>query len=193
MKKTVLLVGVGGQGTILAGKVLAQVGLNLNLDVKMSEIHGMAQRGGSVVTQIKMGEKIYSPMIEKGEADDIISFEKLEAQRYLSLLKPGGNVVYNDQEISPMPVITGAAQYPQNIEENLDKAAGQVRRIPAYKMATQLGNIRTLNIILLGNVAAAWGEIDKKIWHDAIKETVPARFVELNLQAFELGYNYKDE
>ncbi|NLN84179.1 MAG: indolepyruvate oxidoreductase subunit beta [Firmicutes bacterium] len=190
MNKTVLLVGVGGQGTILAGKVLAQVALNLNLDVKMSEIHGMAQRGGSVVTQIKMGEKIHSPMIEVGEADDIISFEKLEAQRYLALLKPGGNIVYNDYEIAPMTVITGAAPYPDDIEENLNKAAGEVKKIPAYQMAEELGNIRTLNIILLGYVAQSWGEIDKEVWLDAIRVTVPSRFIDLNIEAFERGYNY---
>lgn len=190
MKRTILLVGVGGQGTILAAKVLAQVGLNMNMDVKMSEIHGMAQRGGSVVTQIKIAEKVYSPLIENGEADDIISFEKLEAQRYLPLLKENGSIVYNDQEIAPMPVVIGAAQYPADIEEVLLKRTPNVRKVPANHLAAKLGNQRAVNILLLGTVAATWQDTPKQVWLDALKTVIPARYLELNLQAFEVGYQY---
>lgn len=190
MKRTILLVGVGGQGTILAAKVLAQVGLNMNMDVKMSEIHGMAQRGGSVVTQIKIAEKVYSPLIENGEADDIISFEKLEAQRYLPLLKENGSIVYNDQEIAPMPVVIGTAQYPADIEEALLKYTANVRKIPAHLLAAELGNQRAVNILLLGTVAATWQDTPKQVWLDALKTVIPARYLELNLKAFEVGYQY---
>src|SRR5665647_581580 len=190
MKRTILLVGVGGQGTILAAKVLAQVGLNMNMDVKMSEIHGMAQRGGSVVTQIKIAKKVYSPLIENGEADDIISFEKLEAQRYLPLLKENGSIVYNDQEIAPMPVVIGAAQYPADIEKVLLKYTPNVRKVPANLLAAKLGNQRAVNILLLGTVAAAWQDTPKQIWLDALKTVIPARYLELNLNAFEVGYQY---
>ncbi|HZW48813.1 MAG TPA: indolepyruvate oxidoreductase subunit beta [Bacillota bacterium] len=190
MKRTILLVGVGGQGTILAAKVLAQVGLNMNMDVKMSEIHGMAQRGGSVVTQIKIAKKVYSPLIENGEADDIISFEKLEAQRYLPLLKENGSIVYNNQEIAPMPVVIGAAQYPADIEKVLLKYTPNVRKVPANLLAAKLGNQRAVNILLLGTVAAAWQDTPKQIWLDALKTVIPARYLELNLNAFEVGYQY---
>ncbi|MCE5197182.1 MAG: indolepyruvate oxidoreductase subunit beta [Negativicutes bacterium] len=190
MKRTILLVGVGGQGTILAAKVLAQVGLNLGMDVKMSEIHGMAQRGGSVVTQIKMAEKVYSPLIENGEADEIISFEKLEAQRYLPLLKKNGSIVYNDQEIAPMPVVIGAAQYPGNIEAVLAQYTSQVHKVAASQLAAQLGNQRAVNILLLGTVAAGWQDTPKQVWLDALTAVIPARYLELNRKAFEVGYQY---
>lgn len=192
MKRTVILVGVGGQGTILAAKVLSQVALNMKMDVKMSEIHGMAQRGGSVVTQIKIDEKVFSPLIESGEADDIISFEKLEAQRYLSLLKPNGSIVFNDQEISPMSVVTGKAQYPSEIEQTLRQFTPNVRRIPANRLALQLGNQRVMNIILMGTVAATWSETPKEVWLEALKTVIPAKYLELNIKAFELGYQYQE-
>ena len=192
MKRAILLVGVGGQGTILAAKVLAQVGLNLGMDVKMSEIHGMAQRGGSVVTQIKIAEKVYSPLIENGEADDIISFEKLEAQRYLPLLKENGSIVYNDQEIAPMPVVIGAAQYPSDIEAVLLNYTSHIRKVPASQLAAQLGNQRIVNILLLGTVAASWQDTPKQVWLDALATVIPARYLELNLKAFEIGYQYSE-
>ncbi|MPM24220.1 hypothetical protein SDC9_70701 [bioreactor metagenome] len=191
MKKNIILVGVGGQGTILAAKVLSQVALNMKMDVKMSEIHGMAQRGGSVVTQIKIDEKVYSPLIEIGEADDIISFEKLEAQRYMPLLKLNGSVVYNDQEISPMPVVTGKAKYPTDIEQTLLQITPNVRKIPALKLASELGNIRVMNILLLGTVAATWTETPIEVWLDALRTVIPPKHLELNLHAFHIGYQYK--
>jgi len=191
MKRTIILVGVGGQGTILAAKVISQVALNMKMDVKMSEIHGMAQRGGSVVTQIKIDEKVFSPLIENGEADDIISFEKLEAQRYLALLKPNGSIVFNDQEIAPMPVVTGKAKYPSEIEKTLLQFTPNVRKIPANLLAMQLGNQRVLNIILLGTVAATWVETPKDAWIEALKTVIPTKHLALNLKAFDLGYQYQ--
>lgn len=191
MKRTIILVGVGGQGTILAAKVLSQVALNMKMDVKMSEIHGMAQRGGSVVTQIKIGDKIYSPLIENGEADDIISFEKLEAQRYLPLLKPQGSIVYNDLEISPMPVVTGKAKYPADIEQALLQFTPHVKKITATQLALELGNLRVMNIILMGTVAATWTETPKDVWLDALKTVIPPKYLDLNLKAFEIGYQFQ--
>ena len=182
-----LLVGVGGQGTILASKVLSQVGLEAGYDVKMSEIHGMAQRGGSVVTQVRMGEKVYSPMVEIGGADAILAFERLEGLRYLSYLKPGGTIIINDQAIAPMPVLIGVAEYPVNILEYIGSQHENVVAVDALQKAVDCGNAKAANVVLLG-VLAKRLPLEKEIWVKALKAKVPEKLLEINLAAFEAGY-----
>lgn len=185
----IMLVGVGGQGTLLASRVLGAVAVKRGYDVKVSEVHGMSQRGGSVVTYVKMGEKVYSPLIEMGEADIILAFEELEALRWLEYLKEGGRLIVNEQEINPMPVITGKARYPEGIVKNLKKKLGDVTSIDALKIAKECGNIKTVNIVLVGLMAAST-EIGKDLWLDAMKEVIPAKLLEVNIKAFEAGYNH---
>ncbi|MFZ5625876.1 MAG: indolepyruvate oxidoreductase subunit beta [Bacillota bacterium] len=182
----ILLVGVGGQGTILAAKVLATAALAQGLDVKMSEIHGMAQRGGSVITHVRVGEKVFSPLVESGEADIIVAFEELEALRYAHYLRPGGIIIVNQRQIPPLPVVIGAAPYPQEVTGKL-AAYGQVQVIAAEELAGQAGNPRGANLVLLGALAARlpWALAD---WEAAIQARVPARFLESNLTAFQLGF-----
>ena len=187
-KLDIMLVGVGGQGTLLAGRVLGSVALRMGYDVKVSEVHGMSQRGGSVVTYVKMGEKIYSPLIEKGEADVILAFEKLEALRWMEYLKEGGRMIVNEQKIDPMPVIIGKTKYPENIIEKLKDKLGNVSSINALKIARESGNIKAVNTVLLGLMAAST-EIAGDIWLDAMKEVIPQKLMEVNLKAFEAGYN----
>lgn len=188
--KNILLVGVGGQGTILASKILAQVALSQGLDVKMSEVHGMAQRGGSVVTQVKMGDKVHSPLVEKGEADFIVAFEQLEALRWLPYLKKDGRFVVNTQKIEPMPVIIGLQKYPEDIQGELSRNCSNLVAIDALALAEQLGNVKAANVVLLGRLAKAM-EMGEEIWVEALKQVVPARFLELNQKAFSMGYNYQ--
>ncbi len=183
----ILLVGVGGQGTILASKILAEVAQMEGYDVKMTEIHGMAQRGGSVVTQVRMGQKVYSPLIEPGQADYIIAFEQLEALRYLHFLTEEGTAVVNSQKINPMSVITGAAQYPGDVLEKVQSSAKNVVVLDALSIARDLGNTRAVNVVLLGALAKGM-KIAKQQWLTALEKTVPARFLDLNLKAFEAGY-----
>ncbi|MDR1702603.1 MAG: indolepyruvate oxidoreductase subunit beta [Sporomusaceae bacterium] len=185
--KNILIVGVGGQGTLLASKIMGQVGVLANLDVKQSEVHGMAQRGGSVVTYVRIGEKVYSPLIEKGDADLILAFEKLEGLRWAEYLKPGGTLIVNDQEISPMPVILGAAQYPDKIYEKLNQANIQTLKIDALKLAESLGETRAVNVILLGVAAKLLG-FPQKVWEEALQDTVPAKSLAINKKAFALGW-----
>lgn len=185
--QNILLVGVGGQGTILASKILAEVAMMQGHDVKMSEIHGMAQRGGSVVTQVRIGEKVYGPLIEQGEADFIVAFEKLEALRWVHYLREGGSIVVNNQQIDPMTVITGAAAYPAGIIEKLQEKAGDITVLDALQLAREVGSIKAVNVVLLGALAHKM-PISKEEWLEAIRRTVPAKFLELNLQAFEAGY-----
>ena len=186
-KLDIMLVGVGGQGTLLASRVLGAVAVKRGYDVKVSEVHGMSQRGGSVVTYVKMGDKVYSPLIENGEADIIIAFEKLEALRWLDYLKQGGRLVINEQEINPMPVITGKAKYPESIIEKLREKLKNVTSIDALKIAKECGNIKAVNMVLIG-VMAASTEIGRDLWLDAMKEVIPAKLLEVNLKAFEAGY-----
>lgn len=183
----ILLVGVGGQGTILASKIIAQVAQSQGYDVKMTEIHGMAQRGGSVVTQVRMAQKVYSPMIEAGQADYLVAFERLESLRWLHILKKGGTVVASAQEIAPMTVVTGSAQYTSGIDELLAAHAGLVSMVPAFEIAKELGNTRAVNVVLIGALAKQW-DIPYEAWMKALEVTVPARYLELNKQAFEAGY-----
>lgn len=185
--KSVLIVGVGGQGTLLASRLLGNAVISCKYDVKVSEVHGMSQRGGSVVTYVRYGEHVSSPIIETGEADVIISFELLEAARYLSFLKKGGTVVVNTQQIDPMPVITGAAQYPEDILKKMQEAGIHTVAIDALKLAEEAGSSKAVNVVLMG-VVARHMEIDKDIWIQTIKDTVPAKFVDMNLKAFELGF-----
>ena len=187
MKTTnIMIVGVGGQGSLLASKLLGRLLVDAGYDVKVSEVHGMSQRGGSVVTYVRFGEKVYSPIIDKGEADFIVSFEKLEAVRYASYLKKGGKIIVNAQEIDPMPVITGAAQYPEGIIEELQKYA-DVISLDALSLAEAAGSAKAVNVILIG-VLAGSTEIPHDDWVETIKATVPPKFLEINLKAFEAGY-----
>lgn len=192
MKKlNILIVGVGGQGTLLASRILGTVALKMNFDVKVSEVHGMSQRGGSVVTYVKFGDKVYSPLIEKGEADLIMAFEKLEALRCIDYLTEDGKMIINEQEINPMPVIIGKAKYPENIIDTL-KDTYRIYSLDALKIARECGTIKAVNIVLLGVMARLTG-IDKSIFVEAIHEVVPAKVLDVNLKAFEEGYNYHKE
>ena len=185
--KNILIVGVGGQGTLLASRILGNTVIGEGFDVKVSEVHGMSQRGGSVVTYVKYGEKVYSPIIDKGEADIILAFELLEAYRALPYLKKGGKMIINTQQINPMPVITGAASYPADIEKKLSEAV-DLTAIDALELAKEAGNIKALNVVLIG-VMAKNTDIAYSSWVETIKKTVPKKFLDVNLRAFDLGYN----
>ena len=186
--KKIMIVGVGGQGTLLASRILGNTVINEGYDVKLSEVHGMSQRGGSVVTYVKYGQKVYSPIIGKGEADIILAFELLEAYRALPYLKKGGKIIVNTQQINPMPVITGAAEYPVEIENKIAASADLIA-VDALSLAKEAGNIKAVNVVLIGMLAKS-SEIKKDSWLQTIKTTVPPKFLEVNLKAFELGYNY---
>lgn len=184
--KSVLFVGVGGQGTILASKILTQGLLNNGYDVKMSEVHGMAQRGGSVSTQVRFGQKVYSPLIEKGTADVIVAFEKSEAARWLPYLKKDGYLVINDYEIYPVPVLIGAEKYPEAVNEKLKAAVRNTVIIDAAEEAKQLGNIKAQNVVLLGALVKVLG-LTSMNWNEIIEHTVPEKAVELNKKALVKG------
>ncbi len=188
MTTSILLTGVGGQGTILTSKILTAGLMEKGYDVKMSEIHGMSQRGGTVNTQIKYGEKVYAPNIGEGEADLIVAFEKVEALRALPYLKKGGRIVMDEREIYSMPVLTGAAEYPHDAHTVLKNTVENVIVLPASKIAEKAGNIKAQNICLLGALVKVLNleEID---WKRIIKEQVPEKFLEVNLKAFEAGHN----
>lgn len=186
--KNIMIVGVGGQGSLLASKLLGKLLVNEGYDVKVSEVHGMSQRGGSVVTYVRFGDRVYSPIIAEGEADFIVSFEKIEAARYASSLKKGGKIVVNSQQIDPMPVITGAAEYPEHVLDELRSKGVFIDEIDALSVAREAGNAKSVNIVLMARLAKYFHiEYDK--WLSAIKESVKPQFVDVNLKAFELGYN----
>ena len=187
MSVNVMIVGVGGQGTLLASRVLGHAVLEKGYDVKVSEVHGMSQRGGSVVTYVRFGEKVYSPIIGKGEADYIISFELLEAARYISFLKPGGTVIVNSQKIDPMPVITGAAEYPGGLIEKIKDSGAKVDELDALSLACDAGSQKAVNIVLMGRFSKYLPDIPKEEWISAVEACVPEKFRELNLKAFEMG------
>ena len=187
MTKNIMIVGVGGQGTLLASRILGNVAIRAGFDVKVSEVHGMSQRGGSVVTYVKYGEKVHSPIIDKGEADIILAFETLEAYRALPFLKKGGKMIVNNQEIDPMPVITGAMNYPENIVGKLSEKV-DLTCADALTLANKAGNAKTVNVVLIG-IMAKNTDIAFDEWVETIKATVPAKFLDVNLKAFELGYN----
>ncbi len=186
MQLNIMIVGVGGQGSLLASKLLGKLLVNEGLDVKVSEVHGMSQRGGSVVTYVRSGKKVYSPIIDKGEADYIVSFEKLEAARYAPYLKKGGKIIVNSQQIDPMPVITGAAQYPENALDNLSAQGIEVDSIDALTPALRAGSAKAVNIVLMGRLSK-YLDISEDKWLSAIEESVKPKFVELNKEAFKLG------
>lgn len=188
MGKNILLCGVGGQGTLLASNLLAECAMEAGFDVKKSEIHGMAQRGGSVVSHVRFGERICSPIIRKGECDILLAFEELEALRWTEYLKPGGLVISNAQNILPMSVSAGNARYPQNITETLAKISAEVTSVDAIGKARELGNQKCLNVVLLGVLARRIDEIKPEIWPEMIKKMVPQRLQELNLKAFKTGW-----
>ena len=189
MSKTtnIMIVGVGGQGTLLASKIMGDLYQREGYDVKVSEVHGMSQRGGSVVTYVRYGDKVYSPIIEEGGADIVLAFEQLEAARHLSYLKPGGTMVVNTQQIDPMPVIMGAASYPQGRIEKMEQSGARVIAADALSLAEEAGSVKAVNVVLIGIMAKALG-LPESLWLDTIEATVPAKFVEMNKKAFALGY-----
>lgn len=184
--KSILLVGVGGQGTILASKILSEGLVRKGYDVKMSEIHGMSQRGGSVTTHVRFGSKVSSPVVPEGEADILVAFEKVEAVRWLRYLRKGGSLVVNDFEIYSLPVLTGAAKYPEMVTEKLRDEVENFKIFNAAKIAEDLGNIKAQNVVLLGALVKAMGleDID---WESVLKETVPPKLLDLNIKAFRAG------
>lgn len=183
----IMIVGVGGQGTLLASRILGNVVIAEGYDVKVSEVHGMSQRGGSVVTYVKYDKKVYSPIIDKGEADIILAFEMLEAYRALPYLKKNGTMIANNQQINPMPVIIGAMEYPKDIENKISSQA-DLKCFDAVNLAKKAGNIKAVNVVLIG-VMAKNTNIAYEKWVNVIKETVPAKLLDVNLKAFDLGYN----
>ena len=183
---SVMIVGVGGQGTLLASRLLGGAVIKQGYDVKVSEVHGMSQRGGSVITYVRFGDSVASPIVEKGEADLIISFELLEAARYLPYLKKGGRLIVNTQQMDPMPVVTGAAQYPEGLLEKL-RAVCDVTAVDALALANEAGTSKAVNVALVGVAAKSMG-IPADVWRAVIEETVPPKFKEVNLKAFDLGY-----
>lgn len=188
--RSIMIVGVGGQGSLLASRLLGNVLLAKGFDVKVSEVHGMSQRGGSVVTYVRYGDEVCSPIIEKGEADVIISFELLESARWLPYLKKGGKLITSTQQLDPMPVITGAAQYPEDIAAKIKAMGIQVTAVDALGLAEQAGNAKASNVVLMG-VVSAQTEFEEQLWQHAIEQCVPPKFLELNKKAFELGRNAK--
>ena len=185
--KNILLTGVGGQGTILAAKMLTIGLMESGYDVKMSEIHGMSQRGGDVISQVRYSkDEVYSPVIEKGTADIVVSFEKMEALRCLDYIKADGAVVINDEEIPSMSVMSGEEEYAEDIIEEIQKTVKKVTVLKASEMATDLGNVKAANVILLGALVKAMG-LDDIDWNDIIKKNVKEKFVDLNLKAFQVG------
>ena len=184
--KNIMIVGVGGQGSLLASKLLGRLLLTKGYDIKVSEVHGMSQRGGSVVTYVRFGDKVYSPIIDKGEADFVISFELLEAARYTEYLKNGAKVIANTQKINPMPVITGAAEYPEDLEGKMRAAGVDLDAIDALSLAEEAGSAKAVNIVLLGRLSKYF-DFPAEEWMEAIEQSVPAKFLELNKKAFELG------
>lgn len=187
MTKNILIVGVGGQGTLLASKVMGKVFLDSGYDVKVSEVHGMSQRGGSVVTYVRYGDEVYSTLIDKGEADILLSFEALEAARWLPYLKKDGVVITNTQRLNPMSVVMGKATYPDDILEKIKAAGVNPVEVDALALAEEAGSAKSVNVILLG-IAAKHIGLDKQLWLDAVKSTVPPKTVDMNVAAFEKGY-----
>ena len=184
----IMIVGVGGQGTLLASKLLGRILLSKGYDVKVSEVHGMSQRGGSVVTYVRYGDRVCSPVIDRGEADYIVSFELLEAARYTAFLKEGGRIVTNSRKVNPMPVITGAAQYPGNLEKKMREKGVALDCIDALSLAEQAGTAKAVNLVLLG-VLSRYFDFTEEDWMTAIEESVPEKFLSVNKKAFLLGKN----
>lgn len=189
--KNIMIVGVGGQGTLLTSRILGDVLLELGYDVKMSEVHGMAQRGGSVVTYVRYGEKVYEPIVEEGCADILIAFEKLEALRYAHFLKKEGIMIVNDQRIDPMPVVIKAEKYPENIVEDLRRDFDLIL-VDALLESRKIGNLKVFNVLMLG-IVSKYMDIDEDLWIDQIKNNVPKNTIDVNIKAFEVGREYSEE
>ncbi len=187
--KSIMIVGVGGQGTLLTSRILGAITVDAGYDVKLSEVHGMAQRGGSVVTYVRYGEKVYEPIVEEGQADVLIAFEELEALRYANFLKKDGVIIVNETKINPVTVNTGVAKYPEGIIDTL-KASHKLYSVDATTEAKKLGNARTFNLIVLG-LAAQHMDFSEEQWLSCIEKTVPPKTIEINKQAFSFGYNLK--
>ena len=186
--KNVMIVGVGGQGSLLASKLLGRLLLSKGYDIKVSEVHGMSQRGGSVVTYVRFGDKVYSPVIDKGQADYIVSFELLEAARWTEFLKPGGKIITNTQQINPMPVIIGAAEYPENLVQKMVDAGIDVDAFDALTLANEAGSSKAVNLVLMGRLSRYF-DFTEEEWLAAIEASVPPKFLEMNKKAFSLGLN----
>ena len=187
MIKSVMIIGVGGQGTLLASRILGDAMMDQGYDVKVSEVHGMSQRGGSVVTYVRYGEKVYSPIIETGEADVVLAFEQLEAARFLPYLKVDGVVVTSTQRIDPMPVVTGAKEYPQGLIAEMEEKDVKVLAVDALALAEEAGSPKAGNVVLIGAMAKRLGG-EKEDWLKAVERCVPPKFLEMNQKAFELGW-----
>ena len=185
--RNIMIVGVGGQGSLLASKLLGKLLMEQGYDVKVSEVHGMSQRGGSVVTYVRCGERVASPVIDRGEADFIVSFELLEAARWLEFLRPGGQIVTSTQQIDPMPVITGAAEYPTGLVEAMRAAGAKVDALDCLALAEQAGSSKAVNIVLMGRLSHYFDSIPAEAWDAALAAVVPPKFLELNRRAFALG------
>ena len=186
--KNVMIVGVGGQGSLLASKLLGKLLLTKGYDIKVSEVHGMSQRGGSVVTYVRFGDKVYSPVIDKGQSDYIVSFELLEAARCTEYLKPGGKIITNTQKINPMPVIIGAAEYPEDLLGKMTAAGMDVDALDALSLAEQAGSSKAVNLVLMGRLSKYF-DFPVEDWLSAIEVSVPPKFLEMNKTAFDLGRN----
>ncbi len=186
MTKNIIIAGVGGQGSLLASKLLGHLLVNRGYDVKVSEVHGMSQRGGNVVTYVRFGEKVYSPIIDKGEADFVVSFEMLEAARWAGHLRPGGRIIVSRQQIDPMPVITGAAEYPAGLEEKMTGLGVPVDTINALEMAREAGNVKAVNLVLMGRLSRYF-DFAAEDWESSIVASVPPKAIDVNLRAFALG------
>ena len=187
--KSIMIVGVGGQGTLLASRILGAALIRNGFDVKVSEVHGMSQRGGSVVTYVKYGSKVNSPIVNEGEADLILAFEQLEAARWLQYLKKDGTLIINTQKIDPMSVIIGNSIYPDGVLDAINKAGAKTTNLDALSLAVSAGSAKAVNVVLIG-VMASHMDLNRDVWINAIKNTVPEKFLEMNLKAFDLGYNY---
>lgn len=184
--KNIMIVGVGGQGSLLASKLLGQLLLTRGYDVKVSEVHGMSQRGGSVVTYVRYGERVCSPVIDAGEADCIIAFELLEAARWTGYLKPGGRIIANTQQINPMPVITGAAAYPVELEQKIAAAGARLDALDALALAEQAGSPKAVNLVLLGRFSRSF-DFTLEEWFAAMEQRIPEKYLAMNRRAFLLG------
>ncbi len=185
--KNIMIVGVGGQGSLLASKLLGHLLSDEGYDVKVSEVHGMSQRGGSVVTYVRYGDRVDSPIIDKGEADFIVSFEKLEAARWASCLREGGRIIVNDRETDPMPVITGAATYPHEVLDSLKAKGVLIDDMDALTLANEAGTAKAVNLVLMGRLSRYFTDISEDKWMAAIEACVKPKFVEINKKAFLLG------
>lgn len=188
--KNIIIAGVGGQGTLLASRLMGKYYMEKGFDVKVSEVHGMSQRGGSVVTYVRYGEKVYSPLVDRGEADIILAFEPLEAARWLPALKKGGLIIVNTQKTMPMPVISGQTEYPENIIEKLKAKGLNIIAIDAFSLADQVGNVRAVNMVLLGVMANYLGDPEHE-YIRVMEDMMSQKNVDVNKKAFKSGYEFR--